>query len=76
MVTILTKLFFYFCGIFDTHPPRLTPPQFPHRPRDAPSRGRFPRDSHAASPGADAAGDAQKKYHILLIFPVDNIVIL
>lgn len=74
MVTILTKLF-YFCGIFDTHPPRLTPPQFPHRPRDAPSRGRFPRDSHAASPGADAAGDVQK-YHILLIFLVDNIVIL
>ena len=37
MTTNTTKLF-YFCGIFDTHPPRLTLPQFPHRPRDTPSR--------------------------------------
>jgi len=29
---LVSPNFFYFCGTFDTHPPRLTPAEIPHRP--------------------------------------------
>lgn len=46
-----TKLFFYFCGTFDTHPPRLTPAEIPHRPAvDQP--GRTQPGSQDSRPGS------------------------